>query len=292
MPNKGGSQYATAWTVSHVSVLTGILVVIAWLGMRPGEEAGRASTWFGVLGLMAAFAVITGHGITGLWRGILIDGRNRMSLSRLQMLSWTLVVLSALLTAALTNMSVPELGWSSPMNIDIPSQLWVVMGISTASLVGAPAILSTKRDRKPNPQELRQTVSELSKQGYKKVDRKVESVLMRNTDPRAASWGELLKGEESGNAANVDLGKLQMFFFTFILVVGYAAAIGAMFRDPGAIVGLPSVGDGMNTLLGISHTGYLANKAISHSREAEGGGALGGGGGGATGNGDDDGGGG
>ena len=43
---------------------------------------------------------------------------------------------------------------------------------------------------------------------------------MRNRSSKDARWGDLLKGDESGNASAVDLGKLQMFFFTFILVVG------------------------------------------------------------------------
>lgn len=267
MPNGGGSPYTKAWTYSHVFVLAVILVLIAWLGLRQDGEEGRVGTWLWILVLMAAFAVFTGHGITRLWRGILIDARYKMSLSRLQLLAWSLVVLSALLTAALSNTG---LGWASPLDIDIPSQLWVVMGISTASLVGAPAILSTKRDKKPDPAEHKKTVEALGAQGHPAVDRDAKSVLIRNTDPRAARWGDLLKGEESGNASTVDLGKLQMFFFTLILVVGYAAAIGAMFRETGPIVALPGVEDGMNTLLGISHTGYLANKAISHSREKPG----------------------
>ena len=74
-------------------------------------------------------------------------------------------------------------------------------------------------------------------------------------------------GEEVGNYSHVDLGKMQMFFFTFILIAGYGSAIGAMFQGVEVVSGLPEVQEGMNVLLGISHTGYLANKTVAHTRE-------------------------
>ena len=95
-----------------------------------------------------------------------------------------------------------------------------------------------------------------------KVDTKNKSVILKNMSLEDARWGDLLKGDEVGNAEHVDMGKLQMFFFTFILAVGYGAAIAAIFNSTGPITGLPPVDDGMNVLLGISQTGYLASKAI------------------------------
>ena len=32
---------------------------------------------------------------------------------------------------------------------------------------------------------------------------------------------------------------------------------------------LPPIDEGMNVLLGISHTGYIANKAVSHSKDED-----------------------
>lgn len=42
--------------------------------------------WIGTLILLAGFANVAGHGILGLWTGLLIDERNKMSLSKLQMI--------------------------------------------------------------------------------------------------------------------------------------------------------------------------------------------------------------
>jgi hypothetical protein len=253
------SPYSSLVTYKYLFVLIAILFAMALLGLRSTEQT-RVAAFFLILLLMAAFAVVTGRGMTGHWRGILIDARNKMSLSRLQMLAWTLVVLSTIFTAALTNLAY---GWESPMNIEVPSQLWVVMGISTASLVASPAILSNKAQRKANPQAVRA----MKKAGDESAP--PVGLLTRNSKPQDAEWADLLMGEEVGNASHVDLGKMQLFFFTFILVVGYAAAIAAMFRAQGPVTGLPDVQDGMNVLLGISHTGYLANKTVAHTREAE-----------------------
>ena len=113
--------------------LVAILVLITWLGLEatPGDSA---ITWIQILVLMALFSVVVGRAITGRWRGILIDRRNKMSLSRLQLIIWTLIVLSAIVAAVLSNVAF---GWESPLEIEIPSQLWTLMGITTAAAVGS-----------------------------------------------------------------------------------------------------------------------------------------------------------
>ena len=98
-----------------IVALAAILVLITWIGLNvtPGDGA---KTWIQILVLMVLFSVIVGRAITGRWRGILIDRRNKMSLSRLQLLVWTLIVLSAIVAAVLTNVT---LGLESPLGIEI-----------------------------------------------------------------------------------------------------------------------------------------------------------------------------
>jgi hypothetical protein len=273
MEREGRMQMAKASSVAkgpgrwwHVLGSVVLLVAMVWAGMRAGVE-DRARGWVMILVLMTVFALLNGQGATGLFRGILIDARNRMSLSRLQMLAWTLLVLSALLAGFLANVAA---GAESPMEIAIPSQLWVLLGISTASAVGAPAVLNNKRSKRANRKERDKSVAAMMKAGAKEPDLEEDSIVLRNKSIEDARWGELLKGDESGNASAVDLGKLQLFFFTFILVAGYGAALYNMFlTQEGPITALPPVEEGMNVLLGISHTGYLANKAVTYSKEAE-----------------------
>ena len=75
-------------------------------------------------------------------------------------------------------------------------------------------------------------------------------------------------GEETGNATKPDMGKIQMFYFTIILVITYALALIRTFKDPSLPAALPAISASMIALLGISHAGYLANKAVPHSTEA------------------------
>ncbi len=252
--------------VLHVLGLLLTLIGIALVGLVYATEENLRRAWLLVLVLMAFFAVLAGHGVTGYWRGILISPRYKISLSHLQLLSWTLVILSALLTAALTNISV--FGLDSALEIHMPAALLILMGISTASFVGSPAVLSTKRARRPRDTERTETTEALERQGYREVDVPANDLLVRNKTPGVARWSDLLKGEEVGNAATLDLGKMQMFFFTFVLLIAYASLIAAAFSNGGPFEGFPEIDDGMNTLLGISHTGYLANKAIPHTPEA------------------------
>ena len=265
MPEEKLSADLEVSAAVHLAAIAAILVAIAFIGLRAGPP-DRTRAWYLILLLMTAFVVIVGHAITGYWTGILIDARNKMSLSRLQLLAWSLVILSGLLTAVLTNIA---LGWEAPLSVSIPSELWVLMGISTASMVASPAVLGNKRDKPANPKEVSRTLRTLERQGYKAGALDLQGLLLGYASPDFSRWADLLKGEEAGNAATVDLGKLQMFFFTFVLVLGYGAAVATLFAQDGPVTALPAVQDGMNTLLGISHTGYLANKAISHSSTAE-----------------------
>lgn len=257
LTTEGSSQYLTRDNVFNVGLLIGILALIAWFGLT-ADPTDRVRVWLITMVLMAAFGVIVGYGVTGYWRGILIDGRNKMSLSRLQILIWTLVILSALFTAILTNAS---LGWESPLDIVVPQQLWVLMGISTAAAVGTPLVLSNKASVKADDAEKAKAEQALEGQGFTDIDTNAAGTVVRNKQPTAARWGDLLKGDEFTNAASIDVGKLQMFFFTFVLAIGYCSAIATLFQTEGPVTSLPEVQEGMNVLLGISQTGYLAIKA-------------------------------
>jgi hypothetical protein len=211
---------------------------------------------------MGLVFIIVGRGVTGSASGLLIDSRNKMSLSRFQMTLWTLVVLSGYLTGALANIFK---GANDPLAIALQPELWILMGISTTSLVGSPLIKSTKETKQPDGAEKAGTFKLLAAQrGI--TDFETKGLIVVNTKPENASWSDMFGGEETGNAAHLDLAKVQMFFFTIILVLTYAVALGKMFYEmPDVIKDLPNLSSGMTTLLGISHAGYLTNKGIPHS---------------------------
>jgi hypothetical protein len=147
---------------------------------------------------------------------LLIDERNKISPSRLQLTLWTIVVLSGFLSAALSNLAA---GQPNPLDISVPSELWLLMGISTTSLMASPLIKSTKTNVQANEEEKSRTYALLAKQmNLEKIEEAVASrgQLVINTHPEAAQWADMFRGEETGNAAHLDLGKIQMFYFTHV----------------------------------------------------------------------------
>jgi hypothetical protein len=244
-----------AWTRWHTLSLVVIIIAIGVLGVAtPGLNLSKLASWLINLALFVAFLVVVGHGVTGRPLGLLIDDRKKMSLSRLQMVLWTITILSGLLTAALSNIGLfiaalsnadlqKQLGPSfAPLAILVSSNVWLLMGISTTSLIGSPLLNSNKMR-----------------------DGKIET----RDDPHDAEVADLFRGEELSNNDVLDLAKVQMFFFTVVLVLAYAVLIGAMFIPTASqinspITKLPELDPSMITLLGISHAGYLANKAVPH----------------------------
>ena len=231
------------WTTGHTVLLGLIVAAIGVVGISLPRSGGQLAflgqravlAWLLIAGLMGAFAAVAGHGVTGLARGVLIDERHRVTLGRLQMLIWTVLVLSAYLAAALANIGRDA---ASPLSVDIPSELWLAMGISTASLVAAPAALAYKEKR--HQAELQSWPTE--------------------ADSR---FSDLFRGEEVGDRDHLDLGKVQMFLFTVVLVLAYGLAVADMFdKTSGTFAALPAIDDGVVTLLAISHAGYLTRKAL------------------------------
>ena len=137
------------------------------------------------------------------------------------------------------------------------------MGISITSLVGSPLIISSKKDKEPREEEKNKTIATLSQQGERTSNDCITNVgqVIVKADPAQASISDLFKGDETANAAQLDLGKIQMLYFTLVLVLAYAAQIGDLFLDGRTFGSLPELSSGMVALLGISHAGFLANKA-------------------------------
>lgn len=129
------------WRTGHTAALGAIVAAIGVIGVVLPRTSGglfflggrTVLAWLLIAGLMGAFAAVAGHGVTGLARGVLIDERHRITLGRLQMLLWTILVLSAYMAAALANIGR---GSRTPLEVSIPNELWLTMGISTGLALG------------------------------------------------------------------------------------------------------------------------------------------------------------
>jgi hypothetical protein len=208
----------------------------------------RLLAWLINLILFLVFIIIIGHGVTERWSGLLIDDRYKMSLSRMQIIAWTVLVLSAFMTAALTNIS--KEGPFNALNISIPETLWLLLGISTTSLIGSPLILGVKKRQPDQPPP--------------SADKVTNGPIVSNKDIKDASWSDIFMGEEVSNEKTLDLGKVQMFYFTVLLVFVYGVMLALIFNDPkqSVISGFPEPNAAVVGLLGISQTAYLVNKVI------------------------------
>jgi hypothetical protein len=240
-------------------IMTGF--VIGWLFPAVTLMNGRI-IWILEMLLLLVFALIAGKATTGVWRAVLIDANNKISLSRLQMFIWTILLLSGYVTAVLLNIRGKH---SDPLSIALAPTLWGLMGISTASLVGSPLIKNAKKDQPTNQRAKAETVRLLQSQGVNETSIKAEGQLLVKENPDNASWTDLFKGEEVGNAAHLDLGKIQMFYFTLIIWFAYATSLASSFNPMAKIVEFPQVSEGMVALLAISHAGYLTNLAVPHT---------------------------
>jgi hypothetical protein len=234
------------------------LAVLAFANIILARAAGPSAVWaFGItavaiIGLLAAI----GSGIKGRAAGVIVDNRNRVSLSKLQAAAWTVLIISGLITVAAIRMRLPNV---DPLEIGIPQDLLIVMGISATSMVATPALLSIK-----DPGQ-------------------TEASVFARSDPDKASWLDIFRGDDVSNAASPDLSKVQQFLITALLLSYYAIALGEMFftgsfhaadgpNNSDVVHGLvdqktqlPAFGESMIWLLGISHAGYLGYKAVPHT---------------------------
>lgn len=235
--------------VSASLLLIGLINTI-WLGQH-GERAFLLT-----LALNALVVSIIGAATTGFAYGILIDNRNRVSLSRFQVLLWTILVFSAVVTAAAINI---QLGRADALELAIPGQLLAAIGISTISAVATPAILATKSDKVSPAAAVDETAQRL---GVSPDKIKAVGQLFSRVDAADAALADMFRGEEVGDAATADIGKIQQFIVTMLLVAVYGAAAFSVFAKMSGISGLPPLSDNFVWLFGISHAGYLTSKAV------------------------------
>jgi hypothetical protein len=98
-----------------------------------------------------------------------------------------------------------------------------------------------------------------------------EGLLKVNLRPQDATLSDIFQGDEVGDYYLIDLSKVQMFFFTVAIIVSYAAALSGVMNDQAALmnplgVDFPSFSSSLNTLLAISHAGYLTVKSVDHTK--------------------------
>jgi hypothetical protein len=228
--------------------LPALVLLVVYHAAAPGDATAwkwaRFAAWLvSIVAFLAVFLTI-GLGLKGRTLGVLINERNRYSLSRLQMSLWTLLILPSLFIVLINNLYRP----GSP-EFAFDWQLLAVMGMSVASIVSTPMILSRKVDSVPAAQPATGATAA------------VTTALDVNAHPEEAGLKDLVLGEEIGNGSDIDIGRIQMLMISLMAVVVYAWMIGGtLLKSVTYLKEMPPFNETLLGLILVSHVGYLAGK--------------------------------
>lgn len=134
-----------------VIMVVGILV-IGLAGVLPnGWTIPTPVRWVAIGAIIVAFMILLGRQIHGRLDGILIDTSYKISLSRVQLIMWTVVAFSALLAIGLERNRLVLTGQIThpeynALDIHFPPELLLALGISTASLATSSVITQNKKE--------------------------------------------------------------------------------------------------------------------------------------------------
>jgi hypothetical protein len=228
--------------------------------------------WVAVSAIIIGMCMFAGWMVNGRVDGILIDDRNRVSLSRLQWVAWFIVLLGGYYVGAVWN--VGYLDWKAQGHFPtMQPDLWALLGIVSASAVASSLIVGNKKSqdgRRSTGQAAAASVAPAPAPvpGHPDQAGRID----RNVTPSEASWADLFLGEEVTNRDVVDVSRLQKLFITVLLLVTYIRLLWTALGNPDSVTGMnmPNVADdqgnhGFLWLLGISHAAYLAYKASPKS---------------------------
>ncbi|MCW5983142.1 MAG: hypothetical protein KIT09_33945 [Bryobacteraceae bacterium] len=194
--------------------------------------------WIGSFVVLIFLAGLMGYACLKNWLGLLIDDRGRFSLNHLQLLMWTLLVLSTLCAAFLVSGLDPE-------SLRIPQELLILMGISVGSATLAGAVKSSK--------DLPGSTALVARRGMQ-VDR--PDGTKAPIEPKISQVFLEEEGKQADAAINIT--KFQNFAFTIVAGLAYVVLT---LRSHG----FPVLPEQVLWLVGISHSGYIGGKIPNKS---------------------------
>jgi hypothetical protein len=258
-PTPTVAEQHPVYTGAALMLITVGVVLFAWF-----LPAG--TNWLVVLSMIILFFLVTGKAITGRGLGILINERKLMSLSRLQLVIWTAVIVSGFFVIAIERVHMGVV--AQPLNITVDWKIWALLGISTASFVGTPLLYGSKKNKEPDDPQLVQKTAVRYGDDAQQVDSNREGILYGNNTMADARFTDMFEGDELANVQFVDVAKLQLFFFTVVVAVAYSMQLYAMIAYGDLSVGnvkMPELQEGLLALMGVSHAGFLGSKGVDRT---------------------------
>nr|WP_295463867.1 hypothetical protein [Mesorhizobium sp.] len=253
----------------------GLLLLAAAVNMFGGQAGvagyigfGRAETWLLTTAVFSGALLAAGSIVCGRWDGVFIDRDNRISLSRFQLIVWSGLIIGALLTANLTNTAASAATDASVL-VNVPAEVWVLLGLGAFTAVAAPAIKDGKREGRG--ENLRLAKAQVSETAEKirtaqslKASPTFDNRVLTKQAPEDARWIDLVMGDVEG-AAYLDVSKLQQLTFTILLAATYGMSLWSSMDGAGPIQSFPEIDDGFIALLAVSDAAYLVDKQVGQS---------------------------
>jgi len=272
---RGGARWAyglAAAVLLFGLILLPLLVRLSAAGViAVWDPYARQAAFLATLVALASFTTGLGLGVRGDPFGVLAGGRNRYSLSRLQMALWSWLILSGVIAAAACRAwGFGGASAGTALLVQLDPNLLAVMGISYFTAAATPGLFALKSagpDREPAPLINRSDM----------VPFGVSGQLIFRPPAFEARLIDLVDGEEASNAGSIDLSKLQQLIITLTLVSVYAVMLFDLFGGNAfeIVVGndkltrLPSLSPELVELLAVSHAGYLGYNAVSKPPAAQ-----------------------
>ena len=234
--------------VSAVLFIVLVVVIPSWF-------SGPRSLTLTLLAVVG-FILVAGRLIGDSWLAVLITPQNTMSLSRTQTVLWTVLITASFITVAFERLASKATA-ANALDFTVPETLLGLIGVSLTSAVASSVVNSGKAAKETAPHQLSEAAT---KNGETVV---ANGTLFCRKDKSAASFMDIFEGDELGDAHAIDLGKIQMFFFT---VVGAAVYLGEMYSQvAGVPTSLPALPENLVILMGMSHAGYVGNKLVNRT---------------------------
>ncbi len=290
--------------VSLWMLFLALLLIIGLIFARHGEyDSNLLLGWLCTAALISLFLFLLGQFTKHGARTFFIDGnRNKYSLSRIQMVCWTVIILSAHLTLTLTRIvhsndkeghTLYASGLPSDKSenyasaVGIPKEVLALLGISIGAALITPVINNTK-GRKTNRKD--DTVKKSKKLDNSSVVPLYENVLKMNVGSNRnvsnigaiqinkkienAKLIDIFMGEEVKNYKLLDISKIQQFVITLAVMVSYMYIVFRSFSRVELPIHemniLPNIPKDLLYLVIASHTYYIGNKVITQSTPASG----------------------
>ncbi len=191
----------------------------------------------GIVGREVTYPKKAGTEGKGNWLGILIDERQRFSLTHLQIVLWSLVLLSLLAAIFLARL-VNGTNGGDALNFTIPQEILTLAAISGGSAVLSTAVKSTRTESV-----------------------RMQNVVPGTTDPKPPYFSQVFMVEEGANIDKViDVTGFQNFFLTLIAVSAYVVMAASVLAETKVPTAFPGFNSDLLWLIGISHAAYVGGK--------------------------------